>query len=68
MKNAIALLVYEYLITFSAEVDLFWRRKPTAASVLFFANRYMVLINNVMDLCGSHSSTVAVSTPSSSAR
>ncbi|KAI0765607.1 hypothetical protein BD413DRAFT_574050 [Trametes elegans] len=39
-----ALLVYEYLITLDREVALFWRRRVTGASVLFFTNRYLVLV------------------------
>lgn len=38
-----ALLAYEYIITFDQEVDLFWRRKKTGATVLFVATRYMAL-------------------------
>ncbi|KAM5541382.1 hypothetical protein V8D89_004936 [Ganoderma adspersum] len=43
----LALIVYEYLITIGAEVELFWRRKVTGASVLFLANRYLVLFYNL---------------------
>ncbi|KAI0788066.1 hypothetical protein C8Q74DRAFT_1196326, partial [Fomes fomentarius] len=50
------LLLYEYLITISAEVDLFWRRKWTGASVLFFLNRYVSLLYflfNTTDIFGT---------------
>ena len=30
------LIVYEYLITFDAEVDLIWKRKFTFVTVLWF--------------------------------
>ena len=43
--HVIALLVYEYFITFGAEVNLFWRQKLTAAAAFFFLNRYIVLAN-----------------------
>ena len=43
--HVIALLAYEYLITFGAEVNLFWRQKFTAAAAFFFLNRYIVLAN-----------------------
>ncbi|KAI1783671.1 hypothetical protein LXA43DRAFT_1045563 [Ganoderma leucocontextum] len=43
----LALIVYEYLITVGAEVELFWRRKITGASVLFLTNRYLVLFYNL---------------------
>ncbi|PIL30323.1 hypothetical protein GSI_07507 [Ganoderma sinense ZZ0214-1] len=39
----VVLVLYEYLVTFSAEVQLFWRRDITGASILFFVNRYMML-------------------------
>ncbi|PIL30350.1 hypothetical protein GSI_07535 [Ganoderma sinense ZZ0214-1] len=43
----LALIVYEYLITVGAEVELFWRRKITGASILFLTNRYLVLFYNL---------------------
>ncbi|KAI0675498.1 hypothetical protein C8Q78DRAFT_963789 [Trametes maxima] len=46
-----ALLVYEYLITFDHEVDLFWRPRFTGASVLFLLNRYLPLITIILELC-----------------
>ncbi|KAI0334642.1 hypothetical protein GY45DRAFT_1343340 [Cubamyces sp. BRFM 1775] len=46
----LAFLTYEYLITFDREVALFWWRKPTGASVLFFTNRYLPLLINVLNL------------------
>ncbi|TBU24153.1 hypothetical protein BD311DRAFT_767086 [Dichomitus squalens] len=42
-----ALILYEYLITVGAEVELFWRKDITGASVLFFTNRYVVLLYNL---------------------
>lgn len=36
---------YEYLITLDQEVTLFWRRKWTGATVLFFATRYLGLLS-----------------------
>ena len=38
-----AALVYDYAVTFPNEVQLFWRRKATGASLLFFVNRYLAL-------------------------
>ena len=43
MHTALALYVYEYIITFGREVDLFWKRKITLAAVIFFASRYISL-------------------------
>ena len=42
--------MYEYIITLSREVDLFWKHKITVASVLFFATRYISLVVTVMGL------------------
>ena len=38
-----ALFAYEYMVAFDREVDLFWKRKLTIATVLFIANRYVPL-------------------------
>ena len=38
-----ALYWYEYLITLDQEITLFWTRKITGATVLFFCNRYLSL-------------------------
>ncbi|PIL30359.1 hypothetical protein GSI_07544 [Ganoderma sinense ZZ0214-1] len=40
---ATTLYMYEYLLTIDYEVELFWRRKFTGASALFFLNRYLRL-------------------------
>ncbi|KAM5536319.1 hypothetical protein V8D89_010011 [Ganoderma adspersum] len=48
--GTIVLVIYEYLITFGAEVQLFWGRDITGASILFFVNRYMRLIYVLFDL------------------
>ncbi|KAI0352861.1 hypothetical protein OH77DRAFT_1427975 [Trametes cingulata] len=39
-----SLIFYEYFITFDRELGLVWRRKFTAATVLFLLNRYMALL------------------------
>ena len=44
LRNCTALVVFEYIITFGTEVQLFWGRKVTGASMLFFVNRYMRLL------------------------
>ncbi|KAI0740429.1 hypothetical protein C8Q76DRAFT_707685 [Earliella scabrosa] len=41
---AAASLICEYLATFPDEVDLFWRRRCSGVSVLFFMNRYAPLL------------------------
>ena len=44
------LVLYEFLITFGAEVNLFWRKRFTGASILFFINRYVVLFYNLFSM------------------
>ncbi|KAI0698064.1 hypothetical protein C8T65DRAFT_742968 [Cerioporus squamosus] len=41
---SITLIVYDYLVTLESEHELFWRRKVTGASALFFAARYTTLL------------------------
>ena len=38
------LVAYDYVLTVPREARLFWKRKMTAASFLFFANRYLALL------------------------
>ncbi|TFK89490.1 hypothetical protein K466DRAFT_486714, partial [Polyporus arcularius HHB13444] len=48
----LGLLIYEYVITLRREVDFFWKRKLTGASVLFFLNRYLPLVVNAVSFVG----------------
>ncbi|PIL24624.1 hypothetical protein GSI_12508 [Ganoderma sinense ZZ0214-1] len=41
--SALAFLIFDHLLTFIEEVDLFWKPKLTGAAVIFFLNRYIVL-------------------------
>ena len=43
-----ALLVYEWCITFSDEVNLFWKNKKSLATFIFLLNRYLPLIFEVV--------------------
>ncbi|KAJ3558742.1 hypothetical protein NM688_g742 [Phlebia brevispora] len=45
---ALALAAYEHIITFKYEHEFLWRRKWTAATWLFIANRYALLISIVI--------------------
>ncbi|TBU27604.1 hypothetical protein BD311DRAFT_778821 [Dichomitus squalens] len=45
-----ALIFHEYLITFDSEVRLMWRRKITGASIIFFLNRYIMLLSQLFIL------------------
>ncbi|RDX44273.1 hypothetical protein OH76DRAFT_1487225 [Lentinus brumalis] len=50
-----AFVVFDYLITFGQEVNLFWKRRFTGATLLFFVNRYVVLLLYTMNISGSAS-------------
>ncbi len=42
--------MYEYMITFGREVELFWTGRLTGAAILFFFNRYLSLVVDVYGL------------------
>ena len=46
----VVLIIYEYIVTFSTEAQLFWAGGVTGASVLFFVNRYMLLVYALLSL------------------
>ena len=43
-------MFYDYALTFSREVELFWKGRLTGAAVLFFFNRYLSLVVDVYGL------------------
>ncbi|KAH9936021.1 hypothetical protein B0H21DRAFT_758942 [Amylocystis lapponica] len=47
---AVALYAYDYLLTFSGEVELIWRRKFTGVTVLFVLNRYTGVLLQISEL------------------
>ena len=52
--------MYEHLLTFDREVRLVWRRKVSAASVLFLLNKYLLLMRFIVLLTGYDISTTKV--------
>ncbi|KAI8986886.1 hypothetical protein BD414DRAFT_461354 [Trametes punicea] len=48
--GAVAWLAFEYLITLDREVSLVWTRKFNGASVIFFLNRYIMLVQFAVQL------------------
>lgn len=51
MSHSLAVfLLYEYVITIDREVNAFWYRAPTGASILFLSNRYLSFVVNVLGL------------------
>ncbi|KAI0794592.1 hypothetical protein C8Q74DRAFT_1445916 [Fomes fomentarius] len=49
---AATFIFYEYIITFTEEVELFWRRGSSGATFLFLTNRYLVLAINIVSISG----------------
>lgn len=47
-NTPVALMLYDYIITLGREVDLFYGRKLTGASVLFATNRYMTIVRTLV--------------------
>ena len=43
-------MYYDYVLTFSSEVQFIWRRKWSAATVLFVMNRYAILLYQTLNL------------------
>ena len=47
MTHSIAILLYDYALTFGREVELFWKRPRLSWPFLFFmANRYITVIDS----------------------
>lgn len=44
----LALVSYEYILTWQDEVGFVWQRKWSGSSVLFMVNRYLMIVNVVV--------------------
>ena len=44
------LAIWEYIITLTSEVDLFWRKPVTAPSMLFIATRWIMLATALLQI------------------
>ena len=42
-------MFYDYALTFSREVELFWKGPASAATYLYFANRYLTLVEKIFN-------------------
>ena len=42
-------MFYDYALTFSCEVELFWKGPVSAATYLYFANRYLTTIEKIFN-------------------
>ena len=54
----LALILYDYFITLTLEVELFWKGKCRSATMLFYFNRYLSIIYSIYGLASNaHIST-----------
>ena len=44
------LLFFEHAITLDREIGLFWRNRASVSTILFLANRYIMLATSVLTL------------------
>ena len=44
-----AFVIWEFLITFANEVDIFWRKQATATSLLFVVTRWSMVLNVLLE-------------------
>lgn len=51
--SCLAVLVYEYIITFDDEVSTIWRRRWTAPSILLLTTRWNMMIQAVINFAPS---------------
>ena len=53
VATATAMLFYDFTLTFDREVNLFWSKKFTGASALFFLIRYLTFAYELLDMASS---------------
>ena len=56
------ILYYDYTLTFSAEVDRFWKGRFSFASFIFYFNRYLALSGHIpvlYEFYGTHDQKVS---------
>ncbi|KAH9906593.1 uncharacterized protein BXZ73DRAFT_110455 [Epithele typhae] len=50
---AAVMIIFDYLLTFSREVEFFWKRRVSGATILFITNRYLLLLDQLLSLVQS---------------
>ena len=48
LRAILALVLYEHLVTFRFEIDLLWRRKWSAVTLIYMINRYLLIANAIL--------------------
>ena len=61
--SSTGVLVYDYILTLGQELQLFWKRKLTGATVLFLINRYLFLFYIIISMCSYFRMSDRASTP-----
>ena len=56
-----ALVFFEYSLTISDEIRLFWGKKATGAVVLFLANRYLTLAYMAFEIAWTYTEPIVQS-------
>ena len=62
-ESSVVLLCFEWLITFGAEVSLFWQKKLSIAAALFVFNRLAPLAYNLSGFYVPTDGTVSTGCP-----
>ncbi|PCH44399.1 hypothetical protein WOLCODRAFT_76925 [Wolfiporia cocos MD-104 SS10] len=57
---ALALLLYDYLLTFSEEIEYFWSAPWSTSRVLFFINRYLAPVVQILSILCKFSATCKI--------
>jgi len=47
---SVVMLYFDWMLTFSLEVERFWKSKLTGPTILFFANRYFPIIGVILEM------------------
>ena len=47
-----ALILYDHLLTLKREIRLYWRRDWNGATILFFCNKYLIMLLYLYGLSG----------------
>lgn len=63
LTDDVALLFYDYILTFRYEVRFVWGRKFSAATALFLVNRYFIIMLYLVDIVTLFPISTKVSPP-----
>ncbi|KAH9913152.1 uncharacterized protein BXZ73DRAFT_82000 [Epithele typhae] len=58
-----AILIFDYILTSGREIELFWKRRVSGATILFICNRYLSLVSQILTLISYRAFTDKVIPP-----